>query len=419
MSRCRALSSRRRPVARPARPVEDQASLDLLMAGGGARKRSTSPALHTSQPLSADSRRRSIRSRNTKAPRVLVLASRVISSAPAFLVLAFLYGCGGSSSINVVQPSSRKCDIAVSNSMSRVPANGGKGNLTVETNRECSVVGSRRGAVDLRSAAPRARGPRPSLHGDAERQRHSPSERGRRWRAARRGDAGCGAVPVPGVRIEQRADAGGGQISVSVTRPEAARGPPEATRPGSPARRTPPVKAAARCCSTLRPMPARRGRAPLSLPARRLKLRRAASVSPRRSRRLLQRRPLCLRPRRHRRRHRHQRQHRHRPRRQPRRRACPFTGAHSRAGPGSPRRRRPGADTRSAARVQLWRVADTQIGRGSGESFTIRSRRRARATGRRAPAPTGSTSTAARAVRATGRLRSLSTATAVPHAPGS
>ena len=62
----------------------------------------------------------------------------VISSVPLLLLLGFLFGCGGSSSINVVQPSSSKCDIAVSNSLSRVPANGGNGNLTVETNRECS-----------------------------------------------------------------------------------------------------------------------------------------------------------------------------------------------------------------------------------------------------------------------------------------
>src|SRR3954468_2056105 len=62
----------------------------------------------------------------------------VLSSVPLLLFLGLLFGCGGSSSINVVQPSSSKCDIAVSNSLSRVPANGGNGNLKVETNRECS-----------------------------------------------------------------------------------------------------------------------------------------------------------------------------------------------------------------------------------------------------------------------------------------
>src|SRR3982750_2190614 len=73
-----------------------------------------------------------------KAPRVMSSRVSVISSVPALLILALFYACGGSSRFNVAQPATSKCDIAVGNSMARVPAAGGKGNLTVETNRECS-----------------------------------------------------------------------------------------------------------------------------------------------------------------------------------------------------------------------------------------------------------------------------------------
>ena len=98
----------------------------------------TSPTLHAFSPLSADSRRRFIPESQHQGSSRMSSRVPVISSVPLLLLLGFLFGCGGSSSINVVQPSTSKCDIAVSNSLSRVPANGGKGNLTVETNRECS-----------------------------------------------------------------------------------------------------------------------------------------------------------------------------------------------------------------------------------------------------------------------------------------
>jgi hypothetical protein len=63
-----------------------------------------------------------------------------VSSAPGvfFALLLLAEGCGGSSSLNVVEPSTTKCSIAVTNSMQRAPAAGGTGNLTVSTNRECS-----------------------------------------------------------------------------------------------------------------------------------------------------------------------------------------------------------------------------------------------------------------------------------------
>jgi hypothetical protein len=54
-----------------------------------------------------------------------------------YTLLLLAGGCGGSSSINVVEPSTSKCDISVTNSMQRAPAAGGTGNLTVTTNREC------------------------------------------------------------------------------------------------------------------------------------------------------------------------------------------------------------------------------------------------------------------------------------------
>ncbi len=59
--------------------------------------------------------------------------------APALLALLLLStACGGSSSIDVVQPSTSKCGISVSNSVPTIPASGGRGSLTVDTNRECS-----------------------------------------------------------------------------------------------------------------------------------------------------------------------------------------------------------------------------------------------------------------------------------------
>ncbi len=60
------------------------------------------------------------------------------TSLSCVLLILTAYGCGGSSSISVVEPSSNKCDISVTSSMPRVPAAGGTGNLTVATNRECS-----------------------------------------------------------------------------------------------------------------------------------------------------------------------------------------------------------------------------------------------------------------------------------------
>jgi hypothetical protein len=47
-------------------------------------------------------------------------------------------GCGGSSTVNVVQPSTTKCEVSLANNVQTVPAAGGTGNLTVTTNRECS-----------------------------------------------------------------------------------------------------------------------------------------------------------------------------------------------------------------------------------------------------------------------------------------
>jgi hypothetical protein len=57
------------------------------------------------------------------------------------LLLAFPLlagGCGGSSSVSVVEPSSSRCGVSASSTMPRVPAAGGTGNLTVATNRECA-----------------------------------------------------------------------------------------------------------------------------------------------------------------------------------------------------------------------------------------------------------------------------------------
>jgi all-beta uncharacterized protein len=47
-------------------------------------------------------------------------------------------GCGRSATTSVVGPSSSKCEISVTNNLTSVPAAGATGNLTVETNRECS-----------------------------------------------------------------------------------------------------------------------------------------------------------------------------------------------------------------------------------------------------------------------------------------
>ncbi len=60
------------------------------------------------------------------------------TSLVGILLMLAVNGCGGSSSINVTEPSNNKCDISVTSNLSRVPATGGTGNLTVATNRECS-----------------------------------------------------------------------------------------------------------------------------------------------------------------------------------------------------------------------------------------------------------------------------------------
>ena len=159
------------------------------------------------------------RSRNTKAPRVMSSRARVISSAPAFLVLAFLYGCGGSSSINVVQPSSGKCGIAVSNSMPRVPADGGRGNLTVETNRECSWS-ARAEAPWISLSGSEGQGPATVAYTVTANGNGTPRQSavvvGEQRVAVTQDAAPCRFTVSPS---SGEADAGGGQISVSVTAP--------------------------------------------------------------------------------------------------------------------------------------------------------------------------------------------------------
>jgi hypothetical protein len=61
----------------------------------------------------------------------------VVPILAAFLLLAAT-GCGGSATTSVVGPSTSKCEIAVTNSLTSVPAAGATGDLTVATNRECS-----------------------------------------------------------------------------------------------------------------------------------------------------------------------------------------------------------------------------------------------------------------------------------------
>ena len=145
--------------------------------------------------------------------------ARVISSAPAFLVLAFLYGCGGSSSINVVQPSSGKCGIAVSNSMPRVPADGGKGNLTVETNRECSWS-ARAEAPWISLSGSEGQGPATVAYTVTANGNGTPRQSavvvGEQRVAVTQDAAPCRFTVSPS---SGEADAGGGQISVSVTAP--------------------------------------------------------------------------------------------------------------------------------------------------------------------------------------------------------
>ena len=145
--------------------------------------------------------------------------ARVIRSAPAFFVLAFLYGCGGSSSINVVQPSSGKCDIAVSNSMPRVPADGGRGNLTVETNRECSWS-ARAEAPWISLSGSEGQGPATVAYTVTANGNGTPRQSavvvGEQRVAVTQDAAPCRFNVSPS---SGEADAGGGQISVSVTAP--------------------------------------------------------------------------------------------------------------------------------------------------------------------------------------------------------
>lgn len=73
------------------------------------------------------------------APIYMKLHVRAAVASPVLtLLLLVAHGCGGSSSISVLEPSGSKCDISLTNSLQRVPADGGTGNLTVATNRECS-----------------------------------------------------------------------------------------------------------------------------------------------------------------------------------------------------------------------------------------------------------------------------------------
>jgi hypothetical protein len=70
--------------------------------------------------------------------RVLPLA-RIASIAATMACAAVIAaGCGSSATTNVVGPTATKCQVSVSNSMSQVPASGGRGTLTVSSERECS-----------------------------------------------------------------------------------------------------------------------------------------------------------------------------------------------------------------------------------------------------------------------------------------
>src|SRR5438876_6456461 len=64
--------------------------------------------------------------------------SSVAVSLGCSIALAYLVSACGSSSISVTSPTGSKCSVAVTNSMTSVPATGGTGTLTVQTNRDCT-----------------------------------------------------------------------------------------------------------------------------------------------------------------------------------------------------------------------------------------------------------------------------------------
>src|SRR3954470_10314166 len=65
------------------------------------------------------------------------------SSIPAatliiLYVISAVTGCGSSATTNVVGPSDTKCAVAATNNAAQIPAGGGSGTITINTERECS-----------------------------------------------------------------------------------------------------------------------------------------------------------------------------------------------------------------------------------------------------------------------------------------
>src|SRR5690242_17928940 len=75
-------------------------------------------------------------------------------SAFALITVALLAPACGSSSVNVVGPTTAKCQVSVSNSMASAPATGGSGTVSVDATRDCTWTASANAAwISITSAA--------------------------------------------------------------------------------------------------------------------------------------------------------------------------------------------------------------------------------------------------------------------------
>src|SRR5439155_15384476 len=64
--------------------------------------------------------------------------SSAVARPLGLLALAYLVSSCGSSSISVASPTGSKCSVALTNSMTSVPAAGATGALAIQTNRDCT-----------------------------------------------------------------------------------------------------------------------------------------------------------------------------------------------------------------------------------------------------------------------------------------